>query len=213
MNTAWWKHARAAFVTFHLVAIGLSALPNAGEGLNRKAWQDPTVRDEFARWAGYLHTDVDALQDKAYVVAKAAADARNAALVPFRPYLHWSGTNQSWKMFVAAHKYPTRMQIQSRREGGEWETVFEEGSDTATWNRAAFATERMRASIFVWGWSTYANRWKSACNAFGRRLFLEDDERVEVRCRMWKARSPTAEEAQQSVVPEGKWIFERVVPR
>lgn len=208
-----WKHVRAAFVTFHLVAIGLAAFPSAGEGLDRKAWKDPTVQDEFARWAGYLHTDVDTLEDKGYLVAKAAATAQSALLVPFRPYLKWSGTDQSWKMFVAAHKYPTRMQLQSKRGELDWETDFEEGSDTATWNARAFATERMRGSIFVWGWTTYANRWKTACNAFAARLFAEDATRTHVRCRMWKARSPTPEEARQGVSPDGEWTSTRVVER
>jgi hypothetical protein len=116
-------------------------------------------------------------------------------------------------MFVAPHLYPTRFEIAVKRGSADWETVFEERSETATWNAARFGTERLRASIFRWGWGAYAQAYHTACEALAHELFDEDPSAVKVRCRFWKARSPSAAEVRAGVQPVGKYVYPWEVTR
>ena len=49
-------HATAALVFLHIFAITLIALPAPGGGMNRRAWKEPTVRDELQAWQGRTAT-------------------------------------------------------------------------------------------------------------------------------------------------------------
>lgn len=201
------------FVVFHALAIFVSSLPTPGQGLNRKNWDDPTVQGEFATWANLLGVETSALQDEIFGIAKAVQGGRDTLMLPFRTYLHHTGSAQSWKMFVAAHRFPTRLQIQVQHPDSRWETVFYERDPTATWRAGRFNNERLRASVFAWGWPSAKKRWASACATFASELFVERDQIVNVRCRFLKRRSPTPQEAQSGTGDEGEWVLERVVPR
>ena len=200
------------FIVFHALAIGLSSIPSPGQGLNRQNWDDPTVQGEFGAWAEILGVDTAVLQDHAFAAAKALQSTHDTLLVPFRPYLKASGSVQSWKMFVAAHRYPTRLQIQVREAKGDWKTVFYERDPVANWHADQFANERMRASVFAWGWESAARKWKSACEGFARTLYAERPALESVRCRFLKRRSPSPEEIASDTGDEGMYVFQRVVP-
>lgn len=208
----WRRHLVAAFVLYHCVAITLSALPTAGEGLNRKGWSDPTVQDEFDRWAGWLGMPSKTLQDEAFAVAKRAAKARAALLDPFSDYLAFFGIKQSWKMFVAPHRYPTRFQIQSRAHG-EWVTRFFEADPAARWNGDAFDAEIYRSVLFRWGWTMYAGNYKLGCRRLAERLFAEDPDVTEVRCRIEKVRTLSPADVRAGKTLEPRWVSPFVVKR
>lgn len=199
------------FIVFHATAIFLSSVPTPGQGLNRKNWADPTVQEEFATWANLLGVESEALQDNIYEAAKLLQNSRDAVMEPFERYLKQTGSAQSWKMFVAAHRYPTRLQIQVR-EGVEWETVFYEHDPVATWRAERFGNERMRASVFAWGWSSAARRWTSACQGFAEELYAERPALKSVRCRFLKRRSPSPEQVLSGTADEGEFVLERLVP-
>ncbi len=224
-----WPHLRAAFVAFHLLAISLDASPSPGAGMNRSAWSDPTVQGEFTRWARFLGTDRKTLEDALWAFAQQFVKARGAVMTPFNPWLEHTGTSQSWQMFVAPHRFPTRMQLQIlpaanpadpaadlRIRDADWQTVYEERSPDDTWQAARFDTERLRASIFRWGWPNYQSAWKNACRVFARDLVREARDAgspapVAVRCRMFKQESPSPEAIRDDKIPAGKWVFVQVV--
>lgn len=207
-----WPHLRAAFVLYHLAAIAVSAAPSPGQGLRRELWSDPTVQAEFAAWSGRLGVGSEALQDIAFDLASHAHAARRVALVPFDPYLRGAGTRQSWKMFVAPHRFPSRLSIDAR-VAGAWVPLFQERSATATWNARALSSERVRSQIFQWSWPTYRRRWKQACLAFGRAALDEDPAREAIRCRLYKARSPTPGQVASSAIPAGTFTSTITVTR
>jgi hypothetical protein len=206
-----WPHLRAAFVLYHAVAIFLSALPNPGEGLNRRNWADPTVQAEFDRYAGWLGMESDALQDLAFGIAQDAAEARGTILTPFDAYLRFFGIRQAWRMFVAPHRWPTQVEIATRTEGGAFVPVYMEADPALRWNAAAFDTEPYKGLLFRWGWQTYQKDYVRACTGLAARLKVERPEVQDVRCRVWKRTTLSAEEARQGARPTGKWIYERVV--
>lgn len=201
----WRRHVVAAFVLYHCAAITISATPSAGEGLDRSSWSDPTVQDEFDRWAGWLGMPSAQLQDEAYAIAKRAARLRGTALRPFSTYLSFLGIKQAWKMFVAPHRYPTRFEIQARVDG-QWQPRFLEGDPTARWNGAAFATEPWRSLLFRWGWPMYAGNYKLGCRRLAQRMFAEEPQVEQVRCRIQKFRTLSPKEARAGKALEPRWI-------
>lgn len=154
---SWRDHALGFGVAAHLLAITLMALPNPSGALNPAAWRDPTVQAELGRWAGrlaFLGWDRDELQANLWTFATGANRVREAVLFPFKPYYRYCGTWQSWKMFVAPHTHPTRLQIEVER-GGRWTLVFRERSDEHAWLREKLDNDRLRSTVFRLGWPQY----------------------------------------------------------
>ena len=205
-------HAVAVLVAWHALAMLVSSLPSPGRGVDRTYWKDPTVQAEFSAWARMLGVESGPLQDQVYDAAVAVQRAESMVQAPFRPWLKWTNTRQSWKMFVAPHRYPTRMEL-AVSEGGSWEVVYEEGSELATWHAERFSNERMRANVFAWGWPENDRRWSAACQAFAGELFAERIEAEKVRCRFSKVRSPSASEVLAGDEAEPKWVLTHVVAR
>lgn len=208
-----WPHLRAAFVVTHVVAVLVAATPSTGAALKRAAWADPTVQAEFGAWAPRLGMTSEALQDRAWAFAVAWNDGRQAVLRPFRAYFDLVGATQSWQMFVAPHTFPTRLWIEERRGEGEWTPLFVERSPEHAWMADALGVERLRASIFRWGWSSYATSYRKACTALANRRLAEVPDVTAVRCRFEKTPTPTAAEVQAGKVPESTWVFPFVVER
>lgn len=215
-----WPHLRAAVVAFHLLAVTLDALPSPASGMSRSAWKDPTVQGEFRRWAGFLGVDQKELESRLWDFAQGFVQTRQTVMAPFNPWLQATGTWQAWQMFVAPHRFPTRMQLQilpadapgadrASPPDAAWQTVFEERSPDHDWQAARFDTERLRASIFRWGWPNYQNAWKAACKQFTAELAAEhtDPPIRAVRCRMFKQESPSPEQIRSGTIPEGRWVF------
>ena len=210
--TSRWPHIRAALITFHLLAILLDASPDPGVGMNRAAWKDPTVQREFTRWAGILHTDEPALESFLWEAAGAVVRVRRVVMTPFLPYLRAAGTEQAWQMFVAPHRFPTSLQLQVHQTGTSgdevnWHTLFEERSSTATWRAERFGSERLRASIFRWGWPNYQDAWHRACRVFAAEMLAEHPEADLARCRFRKVASPSPDDFENGTVDPGKWVY------
>ncbi len=208
-----WRHFRAAFILFHLLAILIAGMPSTESALKRSAWKDPTVQAEFAAWSARLGVPQPELEDQLFVFAQAWAKGRGTLERPFRPYLKLSATDQSWQMFVAPHMFPTRFEIAVTRDGSDWQTVFKERSATATWRAELFGVERLRASIFRWGWAAYAGAYHKGCTALAGQLFAEDPTVLRVRCRFWKARSPTPAQAAAGIEEKGTFVYPYEVRR
>lgn len=208
-----WPRVRAVLVTIHLVAITLSAVPSPEGGLNRKAWSDPTVQTEFKAWAGRLGMQPKDFEEKLWTAANAYQGALGTVLTPVEPYELVLGTEQSWKMFVAPHRFPTRLELATRTGDQAWEVLFYESSPTARWHVEQLRLERLRSAIFRWGWPAYSSAFTKGCAAFARMAFDEDAARTEFRCRFWRAESPSPEEAASGDLPRGRWSDGRVVAR
>ncbi len=209
----WWPQVRAALVAFHLVAITLSALPSPEGGLNRAAWAEPTVQAEFAAWAERFGMEQGAFEDALWDFANSYNRGYKQLLTPVRPYEELVGSEQSWKMFIAPHRFPTRLEIAGRAQGGEWRVLFAESSPTATWRADLLRLERLRSAIFRWGWPSYSKSWSKGCAALAGLAFVDFPELAEVRCRFWKAKSPSPAEVRRGDIPEGTWTSPRIVHR
>ncbi len=204
---------RAVFVAIHVAAIVLSAIPSPEGGLSRANWNDPTVKAEMASWSKVFGMQPEPFTDALYDVAVRYQEGLDVLLWPVVRWERLTGTGQSWKMFIAAHRFPSRLRVEARAEGADWDLLFEERNPEATWMSAAFDVERLRASIFRWSWPGYAKSGKRACATLALRAFAEDPTRADVRCRFLKARSPSPEEVARGERPEAtskpEWTFTR----
>lgn len=216
-----WPHIRAVLISLHLVAIVLIAIPAPVGGMSRGSWKEPTVQAELATWAGILHVPAPALEDRVFGVATSYMDARSIVLRPVRPYIDATGTDQPWRMFVAPHRYPARYQVQARGPGPflpnfpeeGWETLFEERSATARWRESFFEQERVRSVLFRYAWPENGGDARRTCEWLAKQIRAESPGVTEVRCRYWKARTPSAREVRDCVVPEGAWVQTRTAKR
>jgi hypothetical protein len=207
-----WKHVRAALLALHVVAVVLSALPSPAGGLNRKNWKDPTVQGELRAWAERFGMEQAAFEERIFGFAVAYQEGLDTLLAPVSAYEEWTHQAQSWKMFVAPHRFPARMQLQVE-EAGTWRTVFEERSGEHTWNATILGLERLRASIFRWSGPGFQKPWSQACDSFAARLFADFPDATAVRCRFHKVRSPSPEEARAGEPIEGAWVYPVLVRR
>lgn len=194
--TGWRAHGIAAFVAFHLLAVTLHAMPSAGGGLNRSAWRDPTVQGEFATWAGRLTAlgfpiTTAELDERLWAFANGFEGARGWVLAPFQPYYRYAGTWQSWRMFVAPHRYPGRLEIRVDRGGG-FEPLYVARSDTYDWRSRWFDHDRMRASVFRYSWRHYKASRREFTDWVAAQVAADhpDVQRVEVGFVRYRTRSP-----------------------
>jgi hypothetical protein len=204
------RHLVGLYVAFHVLAVVIAAVPGTGKMLDRRAWEEPTVQAEFEAWAERFGTDSATLQAFAFDGATRVLEIRAMVLTPFEPYLRLTGQWQNWVMFVAPHRYPTRLQLRVKEASGDWRVLYEEGNPAARWRSAAFATERMRSSVFRWGWPSYEKAWAAACRALARAAKADDPTIMKMQCRFWKQRSPSPEEVLSGTEPDGAWVLTRV---
>jgi hypothetical protein len=191
-SAAWWPHLRAAFVAFHLAAITFQALPAADGGLKRSAWADPTVQAEFDAWyarfaaLGYPRDRVT-FEEDLWSVATGWSEARKAVIRPLTPYYKGFGTYQTWRMFVAPHRFPARMQIEVM-ENNRWRTVYREG-ERGGWLGPILDHDRVRSGTFHMSWPHQRAKLDTFADWLAARAYRDFPEASRVRVRFTKSRS------------------------
>ncbi|MCB9797578.1 MAG: hypothetical protein H6741_33230 [Alphaproteobacteria bacterium] len=208
-------HLLGAFVLYHLVAVTLMAIPAPGGGMNRSTWKDPTVQGEFEVWAerisgwGY-EISVAELEERLWDFAKAYMEVRRTALTPFVPYYTYTGSTQSWRMFVAPHRYPARLEILVE-EGGEWRTVYRARDPEADWLGTQLDHDRLRSAIFRFPWPPYRGSYESFVRWLTPRIAEDFPQASRARVQFIKYRTPSPEEVLEDRRPPGKVILDRTV--
>lgn len=204
-----WPHVRAWLIVLHVVAITLQALPAPGGAMSRSAWKDPTVQDEIAIWAERLGTTPADLEERMWRLGSSWMDVRRSLLTPFQPYYRYAGTAQSWRMFVAPHRYPARLHVEVH-QGGAWRPVYVARSREHDWLRRELDNDRMRSAVFRYAWPAYARSYKELVDWLADRAAEDFPEARAVRVRFAKARTPTPAEARAGVEPESDWVRTRI---
>lgn len=199
-------YARAAFVALHLFAVTALALPSVGSGLDRRAWSTPTVQGEFAAWTERLNgwglgwTQAE-LEDVLWDVAVGYERAREKVLWPFEPYYRYAGTWQSWRMFVAPHRYPGRLEIDVDRGSG-WEPAYVGRSREHDWLAGYLDHDRFRAAVFRYSWQHYRGPRDDFADWVARQASAEWPDARAVRVSFLRYRTLGPEEARAGAVAE-----------
>lgn len=160
---SWFAHVRGVLVGIHLLAVTLLALPAPQGGMNRANWADPAVQDELAAWTARLNdwgiaVTQPELEEQLWEAASNYMRVRREVLRPIRPYESYCGTGQSWRMFVAPHRYPAQLHIDV--EEGEWRPVYVERDPFHRWQARQLDSYRFRSVIFRLGWESYYEEYR-----------------------------------------------------
>lgn len=212
-----WPQLRALLILAHLLAITLMALPAPVGGMNRSAWSDPTVQSEIRAWSERLdrlglEQEPEELEESLWQLARRAMRLRSTILRPLRPYYRLCGTTQSWRMFVAPHRFPARLQIRVEEAEG-WRVIYEARSPIHTWNRRQLDNDRMRAALFRYGWRHYRRTWRQFATWLGEAALEDHPEARRVELRYLGYRSPSPAEVLAGQEPERKPRLRVVVRR
>ncbi len=210
MSAGAWRHVRGGLVAAHIAAVVLGALPAPEGGMNRKMWKEPTVQGELGAWADRLGMAPDAFEDGLWTLAVGVMRGRRVALTPFQPYYRWAGTTQSWRMFVAPHKFPSRLHVDVR-EGGEWRSVYVQATPGEGWLEPVLEADRFRSVLFRYAWPSFGRPydqlvdWLAACAADD---FPDADQ---IRVRWARSRTLPPEAVRAGAVPSVQFHKARVV--
>lgn len=207
--------ARALFVGFHVVAVGLMALPAPEGGMRKSAWKDPTVQGEFAAWTERIRGwgfDVGQAQieDRAWEIASAYTKVRNKTLRPIAPYYKYTGAGQSWRMFVAPHRFPARLHIDVR-EAGAWRNVYEQLDPGEHWLEDTLEHDRFRSALFRYSWKSYRRHEKQFSAWLAKRAAVDFPDADRMRTRWYKFKTPSPIQVREDRAPAGTFTGEREV--
>lgn len=200
-----WPHLRAALIVVHVALIGMAAVPAPEGGMRRKAWQDPTVQGELRAWGDRLRavgldvTDAG-LEAGLWDFAVDYMAARNAALKPARPYYRYLGTEQSWRMFVAPHKHPSRLELSIDRGQG-WEVVYLQSTAGADWLEEILEHDRSRSLLFRYAWRSFRNAYRHMVGWLGVQAARDFPDATRMRARWMRQRTPTPAQVRAGEAP------------
>lgn len=199
-------HLRAAFVVFHLTAIFVMAFPSPGSAMKRSAWSDPTVKAELAAWTGRLRgwgiqTTQAQLEDDLWDLVVRYSAVRNGILGPLKPYFRYTCTHQSWRMFVAPHRFPARLEIYVQ-EHGAWRPVFVARSAEHRWQARALDHARFRGAQFRFSWRAYRGQYKSFLLWARERAEVDFPDATMIRTQLVKYKTPSPEMVRAGERPE-----------
>ncbi len=210
-----WPHLRAVLVLLHIFAVVAVAVPAPHGGRDRRAWRDPTVQAEFAAWGARLRawgvpwTDAR-LEDHLWTFATHYMRARQLVLAPIRPYNRYLGTGQSWRMFVAPHRQPSRLEV-ALQDGDAWQVVYLQTRSGDDWLEGLLEHDRTRSVLFRYAWPAYRGRYKRLSSWLAHRALEDFPDASAVRVRWLRQRSPSPAELRSgnlpSPVPHGERIF------
>ena len=205
-----WPQIRAALMALHLFAILLMAVPSPSGGLNRNAWSDPTVQDELDAWrnrfaAVGLTYDEKAFEELLWTAAKRYEGGHRALTAPFRPYYRHFGTWQSWRMFVAPHRYPSRLHIELMDANGRWKTIYRARDPHLSWRSSQLDHDRMRAAIFRYGWKHYRTAYGHFGTWVATQAAADFPDAKKVQIRFWKYRTASPAEVRENREPIGEF--------
>jgi hypothetical protein len=211
-----WAHLRAALVAVHVAAVVLGALPAPAGGMKRAAWRDPTVQDELAVWRGRLqklgmNLSAAAFEDRLWDVATRFMAARAVVLKPFGPYYRHMGTLQTWRMFVAPHRYPARLHIDVY-EHDHWVNIFEEGHPGPDWRQAQLEQDRFRSALFRYSWVSYDRSYRQFGRWVAREVRRDYPDAEAVRLRWFKYKTLDPKAAAAGAEPDGSFVLPLILP-
>jgi len=214
-----WPHLRGALILLHIVAVVLAATmcsegdaasttasPSLRGGMQRPAWADPTVQAELDGWyavatSAGVRVSRQGFEDALWRAAVRLMDTRRALLAPLAPYHHYCGTDQSWRMFVAPQRFPSRLWIEVE-QAGEYRPIYIARDPAHTWNAAILDHDRMRTLIFLMGWPAYDDTYARWVEWVARQVAVDFPDATRLRTRYARQRSPTPAEARRGAAAE-----------
>ncbi len=160
-------------------------------------------------WSARLGVPAESLKRFAIDLAERWDAIYAAVNRPADRYFRVTGTYQAWAVFIAPNRWPTRFQIEVHPKTswpGDFQPVFEEGSEKFSWRSEAFGQERGRVYFELQTWPRFAWLGPSVCRYAARELFAERSDIDKVRCRNYRAPSRSREQVLRREHVAGEWL-------
>jgi len=212
--TSPWRHRLVyAFVTFHLVAITLAALPAPPQSLKREDLATGEEAANVAAWSDRLNrlgwaVSPSELEEALWKAAENFSRIRKRILAPFQPYYKFCGTGQGWKMFVGPHHNPSRLHVEIR-ENGHWRPVYIEGSREHNWLRSRLNHEHWRTVLITAVYFEKEQTLQQFVRWAAKHAAQDFPDADKLRLRVYTFRTPSPEEVKNSDHPQGQ--FDRTI--
>lgn len=208
-------HLRGALVLLHVLAVLALALPSVRGNLSRKAFRDPVVQHELAQWSGRARElgfslDNKGLEDLVFTVGHAYSDVRDVLVWPFTRYVRFFGLWQTWNLFTAPHRFPSRLEI-DLEEDGRFSPLFVARSSEHTWRRAELDDVRLRKAVYLLGWHTRGADVRRFATWVAKEAAKDFPAATRVRVRFFRYKTPTPEQVRAGAPLEGAYRGERVI--
>ncbi len=148
LSSERWPRWRAGLITLVLFVHACAAMP-IPRPVRPEDVRTPTAQDELALWVDIfaslgVQTDADELVGLVNSVGQVCVDVKAAIMGPFRPLLRVTGTGQAWALFAYPDRYPNLLQVEVRRGGADWETVYAAADPDHTFLAEQFSFRRVR---------------------------------------------------------------------
>jgi hypothetical protein len=211
-----WPAVRAVLVTYHVLALVVLSFPSPPSGMQRSAWENPTVQNEFKLWAARISSlgwelDAKSLDALLWDVSKKYVAGREKVVAPFDPYTTYTGARQSWRMFVAPQRFPVRIEVSVREGSRPWQKVYESRSAEHAWLAHLLEKYRLRRIVFATAWDKDARQFKMLCDWLAKQAARDFPAATEVMIRQQRYRTPTPEEALLGkTILEGQYLAREV---
>jgi hypothetical protein len=121
------------------------SIPAPVGGMQEARWSTPAGKREIHHWADALGVSDAALRDFVWKGGSAWLSFRNDLVAPFRPYLVYTGSRQSWRMFSMVSHEQGQLAIYVDRGNGR-EPVFV-SYEHEVWRRTELRQERTRTIL------------------------------------------------------------------
>ena len=189
-----WAHLRTGLITVHLIAIILKALPAPEGAMSKKDWAHPTVQAEFRHWSQNLqsvgiNTTTAELEQSLWKIAQSVTTVRNATLKPFRPYYRYVGADQNWRLFVAPHMFPSKLEIDVLTDNN-WIPAYRV-HETDQWMARLIENGRFRPAVFRYSWSRYKKQYNRFAVYMSKQAAEDFPSATQIRFRWWRYPLPS----------------------
>jgi hypothetical protein len=211
----WLDRLVYAFVTLHVVAITLMAVPSPEGAMDRADWEIPSAQAEFIGWAdrltdwGFTVTPAE-LKDILWKTAQDYMGVRKWVLAPFAPYYDLCGTRQGWRMFVGPDTTPRRLYIEVR-ENRRWRPVYVARDPDHNWLGFQLNHEHLRTAVHDMGLYKKGKELGQFAQWVAERAARDFPRADQLRLRLKEFEIPTPEEVRAGRRHEGHWVARHVV--
>jgi len=142
-----WPQIRAGLIAVVLLIQFLDAVPLPE--LKESNLKQPLAQDELDRWTEVVNDlgldwSREELTARALAVGGVAVSFRKAVMAPWKPFLRFTGTGQSWGLFAYPDPYAGRLIIRSRDAKGDWTEHFRAPAEGDDWLVARMLFRRVR---------------------------------------------------------------------
>jgi hypothetical protein len=187
--TSRWPRIRAGLLAFALLVHGIYALP-LPKAVSLEDLRKDSGKENVDRWMGWfqganLPIDRTWFEEEVASISGLIGGAHDALKWPFRPWMTFSGTGQSWALFAVPDRWPVRLEILVWRSGDDdWELAYRRLDPSHEVLAEQLAYRRLRG-IYDGQIENPHAAYKNLTRWIARQIFLSesDVERVQVQGR------------------------------